>query len=191
MCKVTLVKTNQYGWMDHKGNIFISIEEMCKHYSITESQLEKRISAGMTLEDSLESTEVKAVDKKQRKSTAKAVVAREKGADEEKLIKPAEMPSKTWTDFCGKKFSSKDEMCLKWNIPVEIFDRRLEQGYSMREALTNETARDFNGQIFSNEIEMCRYYGVSYATFQSRKRKGYSLKTCLTGQKYVLTETPC
>lgn len=63
MCKVTLVKTNQYGWMDHKGNIFVSIEEMCKHYSITESQLEKRISAGMTLEDSLESKEVKAVEK--------------------------------------------------------------------------------------------------------------------------------
>lgn len=49
-------KTNPYGvrCMDHKGNVYASINEMCRAYGIDRHVLKNRLSAGMPLEEALE-----------------------------------------------------------------------------------------------------------------------------------------
>lgn len=76
-------------------------------------------------------------------------------------------------------------MCNHYGIPLGKYKDRLRRGYSVEEALTNETyfqfkCTDFNGVEYHSVKEMCRAFGVTQHYYKSQLSRGLSQKEALT-----------
>ena len=90
---------------DHRGNMFKSIEEMCKAYDITYVTFSHRLKLGWTLKDALE-TPVR-----------------------------VPLEAYWVTDYKGNKFKSKKEMCKAYGINYSTFKSRMRLGWALKDAL--------------------------------------------------------
>ncbi len=95
---------------DHKGNVFVSEKEMCRHYGIDRSTFKQRRLRGMSLEDAL---------------TMPAST-------------PVHIPAKKCTDHLGNSFDSIKAMCRHYGVNNTTYRVRLRNGWSVEDALTTE-----------------------------------------------------
>ena len=106
---------------DHKGNIFVSEKEMCRHYGIDRSTFKQRRLRGMSIEESL---------------TMPAEA-------------PIHIPAKPCVDHLGQHFASVKAMCRHYGINSTTYRARIRNGYGIEQALTN-APYSTNGEQDSN-----------------------------------------
>jgi len=143
---------------DHKGQVFPSIEDMCRHWKITSYTFDYRRKLGWSLKDILETP-----------------------------IGGNPANSKKATDHKGQVFPSIKTMCRHWGISRATFESRSRLGWSLKDTLetpagnltNSKKATDHKGQVFPSIKAMCRHWGISRATFERRSRLGWSLKDTL------------
>lgn len=91
-------------------------------------------------------------------------------------------------DHLGNEYRSQTAMCETYHISKQAFQRRLSNGWTLKEALTTPPggehtvyrAHDHTGKGYKTKEDMCRAYGISQSTYNKRKEKGMSLKNILT-----------
>lgn len=101
-----------------------------------------------------------------------------------------------WIDHLGNEFSSKRALCKHYGISHITFTNRLEQGWTLEQALTYKgtlvnrkyQVQDHLGNTFTSVTAMCEHYGISTCRYQQRKAKGESLEQILTGDKLSACE---
>ena len=94
-----------------------------------------------------------------------------------RLPKPSE-------DHEGNQFDSIQAMCDYWGVTRNAFVKRIQLGWSLREALTEKNKqpiKDHLGNEFNTQKEMCKHYNISPTTFRARiKKNGWPLEKALT-----------
>ena len=98
--------------IDHLGNKYKNITDMCNHYNITTDTYYYRIKAGWSIENAL-------LAKKSEKALGI-----------------------TCQDHLGTVYSSKSEMCKKYGINRCTFNQRIKNGWSLEDALTKVTEKN-------------------------------------------------
>lgn len=145
-------------YTDHLGNRFESLNKMCKHWGIKKDAFRSRIRKGMTIEEAL-TTPVQ--------NQIYAIKCK---------------------DHLGNEFKSIKDMCKYWNVSYYTVITRLNDGWSVEEALTTPTqnitvkviAKDHLGNEFKTITDMTRYWGINAGTFTGRIKKGWSVEDALT-----------
>lgn len=147
---------------DHLGNTYKSLEEMCQQYSIKYTTYLYRIKSGMDKEKALNFP----VRKKKKRKT-------------DKIMR---------TDHLGIEYKTIKEMCAKYNISPSTYMYRMNNGYTIKEALVKDVKNrskgfkctDHLGNKFNSKKAMCEYHKVSYGLFSSRILRGWNLENALT-----------
>lgn len=144
--------------VDHKGYLFKSINEMCKHWNISRNTYKLRISSGWNIEDAL---------------------------TKPPLYELQSIPSK---DHLGHSYKSIASMCKVYGVVPRTFVCRIKSGWSVERALTEEVhntrprgkvVKSFEGLEFKSKIAMCKHYGVSKTTYNRRMNANYSQRDSL------------
>ena len=139
--------------VDHLGNQFNSMSEMCEHYHLNKSVFMDRRQRGWTLQECLE------------------------GRDS-RIGKNGKV-----FDHKGNEYLSEKAMCDIYGIKYETYCGRKRRGLSLEECLAKPKENpvyDHNRQKFPNKKALCAHYHVDPSTFQNRIDKGWSLKKALT-----------
>lgn len=151
------------GSVDHKGNQYSTIKEMCAFYGVSVATYKYRLAQGWTLEAAL-------TDPLNPGATRKEMV-----------------------DHKGTKYSSVAEMCEAYGLRVATYKYRRDRGWDMEQALTTPLNSgsiappkkreplhyDHKGNGYSSKAEMCKAYGISLYTFKKRQADGLSLQDSL------------
>ncbi len=92
-------------------------------------------------------------------------------------------------DHKGIEYASKSEMCKHYGIRRSTFERRIEKGMSLKDALTTPINKvgcrakkcvDHLGSEYLSEAKMCEHYNINFYTYRERIQKGYSIERALT-----------
>jgi hypothetical protein len=149
---------NSKAIIDHLGNEFTSISDMCKFWNMTRSTYNARIKNGWSIE--------RALTEPQRQ---------------------VNMKRQKWTDHKGNDFPSLNAMCEAYGITHHTFHTRVTKlGWSVEKALTtpniiNATeCSDNMGHTFPSLTDMCHYYGIPPYRLQGKTLTEEKLQTCLT-----------
>lgn len=94
-------------------------------------------------------------------------------------------------DHLGNYFDTTKDMLEYWGIPRDAYNKRLNKGLSLEEALTlplvnirgTRKCKDHLGNEYGSKDAMAKVYGVKYHTFAKRLRLGWSLEEALTGKR--------
>lgn len=149
--------------VDHLGNTYKNISEMCKAYNISTDIYYRRRRNGKDLKFSLTAPKYSYLTR----------------------------PDVIVHDHLGNVFRSKSDMCEYYNIPYASFIDKIKRGKSLKDILTHSDrfyTVDHLGNTFKNEREMCKFHNVCYNTFRRRKQMGYSIKDSLTCINYRSSE---
>ena len=143
--------------VDHLGNVYSSISEMCEQYHINTRTFRYRIQNGYTLEQSLTGIGVKSVNK---------------------------VPC---IDDKGNEYESITSMCRDSNVNPMTYRERRKRGLSIKEGLFSDRIRhkkckDHTGKEFDSISEMCKYYKVHRSTYVERIKRGWSIRDSLLGR---------
>lgn len=143
---------------DHLGQEYNTKIEMCKAYGINYATYSRRKKKGMSTEEA--------------------------------LTKPVNKRSKVEdiTDHLGKTYSSKRAMARAYGIPRTTYTQRIENGMSVKDALTTPGGRtqdelkvyDHNGNEFESKKKMLKHYKISPNTYNNRVKANMSLEEILT-----------
>lgn len=94
---------------------------------------------------------------------------------------------KACIDFRGYSFDTLKEMCIFYDIGLTVFRCRIENGWTLKDALTGALSstrptkcKDFNSMEFNSITDMCRHHRVSRTVYNERLRLGWSQKDALT-----------
>lgn len=103
--------------------------------------------------------------------------------------------SESCTDRKGKVFKNKADMCSDYKIPIEVFERRLDEGWGLEKALEtpylyNKIFRvaDFKGNVYKSVARMCSAYNLDKREFEARINDKWSLAEALSGVRPSNTE---
>lgn len=180
---------------DDLGNQFYSIMELCDFYGFSYDFYKEALKKGYSLEEMLKKNPVlkeeeplniieESIDQSQEFYEKKGGVS---------------LSEKEVTDFNGNKFHSLEAMCNWYEIPVHIYLKRMESGWTQKKALciaytqeketldcfNQEVYIDHKGNEYPSKIEMCRYWGIPPVVFENRVEvKKWSLEKALTTQVY-------
>lgn len=115
--------------------------------------------------------------------------------DKGNLIKrKANCNGKACVDFNGNEFVSIVAMCRHYQIEPDVFYRRREKGFSLKDCLTadkyalrtngdenfsNGYYTDHNGDKYETLEDMCSHWGISVNTYKKRCLNGKTLKETL------------
>lgn len=155
--------TRRASVMDHKGNTFPTMKEMCSSYGVSVGTYKYRLKQGWDLE---------------------AALTKPSGSG---------IPPKKVVDHNGTQFDSVTEMCNTYGLRVATYKYRLNHGCDMEQALTtplnSESVAppkekvylhfDHKGNGYHSKAEMCKAYGISLYTFKKRQFEGLSLQDTL------------
>lgn len=146
--------------IEYKGVTYPSISALCRAKNVNRPCFQKRIEAGFSLEEAIETPEhINCIpardhlgnDYPSLTSMAKAygltykIVSNrlDKGLSlEEALTKPIDhaigrhTSNKECVDHLGNKFTSKTEMFRYWNIQAATFNSRAKKGWDLKRILT-------------------------------------------------------
>lgn len=146
--------------VDHLGNKFNTVEEMCEHWDISYSSFYTRMANNMTVEEAL------------------TVPLREKD------MEPVDHLGNrfdTLQEMCKhwgiSKGAFQSRLQLGWSLE-DALTIPPKQQYANRNNCRKVT--DHLGQEFKSITEMCKHWGVKYSTFNSRIRYKWSVKDALT-----------
>ena len=163
------IENTQNYCQDHLGNKFESERQMCKQWNIEYSVYHRRVNKfHWDIEEAL--TGIRKIDESNFK----------------------------YTDHNGNKFPSYREMAEYWSITYDTLIGRLNNGYTLKQALTNTPPQEkliyactdaFNNQFLS-KTKMFEYWNVNKQAYETRLKKGCSklealgIIPCLTRAKY-------
>lgn len=144
------IPRNSKNIIDHKGNEFVSVSELCKHWNIGRSTFNARIKNGWPIEDAL-TTPCKKINSTEKQE---------------------------WTDHLGNKFESLNDMCKTYGVTHYTFRTRMQKlGWSLEDALNpniainnNETNDPF-GNTFPTSRDMYNYYNITESIYKYRTQK--------------------
>lgn len=140
--------------LDHLGNEFDSIKNMCIHWGIPSHTFQYRINKGWSLKDALTTpireTSKVCYDHNNNKFKSMSDMCIHWGIPirtfchrinqgwslEDALTTPVNKHSKTCYDHTNRRFNSVNEMCEYWGIPVHTYYHRIKQGMTLEETLT-------------------------------------------------------
>lgn len=196
-------------YKDYLGNMFNSIEDMCREYGIDSGTYRGRLKLGWDLYEALTAP----VGNTQMYGNAKAcqdhlgntyssisALCREYGIShgvykrrlakgwelEEVLMTPVtddySMSNKKCKDHLGRKFDSIKDMCRHYGISVSIYYSRLNLGWDLGKVLTaplHEKVTDHLGNEFDSAKEMCKAYRMHYKAYLDRVKNGWSVQSAL------------
>jgi hypothetical protein len=143
---------------DHKGNRFLSFQDMLEHYNITVSAYYQRMGKlGWTLQETLETP-----------------------------IGGSERIIKECLDHLGNKFSSIKEMLRAHNQKKTVFDNRYKRGWSLADSIMLPAEHDpikpvdHKGKTYRNSAAMAKAYPVgTYTELRERIEAGMPLEEAL------------
>ena len=94
-------------------------------------------------------------------------------------------------DHLGNEYSSMKAMCNAFKIDKRTYIRRINNGWSKKEALTRKTKRgsykkyyDHVGNEYEYLKDMCERWGVSTTTYLARLNLNWSNEEALTGVRH-------
>ena len=154
-------RTSSKKCVDHKGNVFNSLNEMCEYWGVSVNAFNYRNRKGFSLEKCLDASEIK------NKTSSKECI-----------------------DHTGRKFGSIKEMCEYWGVDVSTFSDRVTKNRPLSECLSANTLEnsggakrcsDHLGNTYDSIKEMCEAWGTEYALYMSRRHRGLSIEMSLTG----------
>lgn len=201
---------------DHLGNAYSSYKDMCAAYGVAPKIFNNRKRAGWNVRDCLLGKDrqrewngrcqdhlgkwydsLKDMCEAYNISVATFKDRLNDGWDLQGCLTGvnAKGGSRKCKDHLGNEYPSYVKMCEHWGIRYGLFMGRLQNGWSIEDALTREveistsqskkevrhksTVRDPEGNEFETLVDMCKYHNVKYSTFVNRKKKGRSLEDCL------------
>lgn len=187
--------------VDHKGNTYKNILEMCNAYNVKRVTFDKRRRLGYSLEECLFGRESYVEDHEgNRFSTIKEMCKYygvtfatysyriKKGFSTEEAL----LGVKRVKDHEGNCFTTQKEMCEYWGISYAAYEHRIRGGLSQRDALTvgvkrkNPITKDHLGNEYSTFKAMCDAYGLAAHVVDRRMKVfGFSLEAALTTPKNV------
>lgn len=145
---------------DHTGQTFRSQAAMCKAWGISPQAYLTRINNGWSLEEAL-TTPV--------------------------ASRSAHISERSCTDHKGTEYPSHAAMCKHWGVNYTTYTSRIENGWSVEEALTgnrpdkrNRPTTDHTGQTFPTFTAMCEHWGVTRSVYEGRLKRGYTQEHALT-----------
>lgn len=194
--------------VDHLGNEFKSIKEMCAANNIPYTLYFSRVKCGMSLEDiftkpqmSIEmhsgkkckdhlGNEYESISKMCRTySIHRYTFYRRRLSGwslEDALTTPvcetSASRSKVCTDHLGNKYASKIKMCDAYDLDIKTYQSRIKAGWTLERALTTPVDReckDHLGNVYNTKKDMCEAYNIDYNTFSERINLGWSLERAL------------
>lgn len=149
------------GYVDHQGNHFESLQEMCDFWHITIAQYYHRKGKNMSLKDLLTKPALERVTNTYH-------------------VK----------DHLGKEFSSIREMCKHWHIKYETYSTRKQLGWNLEKRLTQPivpiykkncvACTDHRGRHFDSVSSMCKAWDIAPRLYRYRVQNGWSVKDALT-----------
>ena len=136
--------------IDHEGNEFSSVSDLCEYWKIGRSTFNARIKNGWSQKDALTTP----------------------------CAKINSMKKQEWTDHLGNKYESLNAMCKAHGITHHTFRTRLTKlGWSLEDALNpnitinnNETTDPF-GNTFPTARDMYNYYNITESIYKYRTQK--------------------
>ena len=190
--------------MDHLGNRFKTISDMCEHYGIGVETYRARLKYGWDLERVLTTPVSKhqsyCIDHRGNKFESEAEMCKHWGVTqsafrgrffrggcslEEALTTPLNSRYTVY-DHLGNAYKSMNDMCKHYNINTYTFSRRVKLGMDLEKALTTPLREsekpqiDHLGNKFDSIASMCKYWGLDYVIYNSRIKRGWSIKDALT-----------
>ena len=193
--------------VDHLGNQFNSMSEMCEHYHLKKSVFMDRRQRGWTLQECLEGRDSrigkngKVFDHKGNEYLSEKAMCekyeikyetysgrKRRGLSlEECLAKPKENPV---YDHNRQKFPNKKALCAHYNVDPSTFQNRIDKGWPLKKALTTPSRKDPSklsckdhlGNTFASQSEMCKHYNIEIGTFQRRLERGWTTEQALTNE---------
>ena len=190
--------------VDHLGNEYVSIKDMCRSYGINTATYRQRIARGWDIEKALTyfpiESRVKCVDHLGNKYASKTEMCNKYGipvSSYNKRIKKGlsveqalTTTTKEISDHLGNKYSSITEMCNHYNISRELYTDRIARGWDVEKALTlktiefgsylYKTSYDHLGNRYKSVKEMCMVYKINTKTYLNRIKRGLSVEQALT-----------
>ena len=194
---------------DHTGKEYRSERAMLKDYGIGRTNYTTRIKNGWSMEKALTTpseydSDTKVKDHLGQEYNTKIEMCKVYGIEyatyfrrkrkgmstEEALTRPVKKRSKVEnaTDHLGKTYSSKRAMAKAYGIPHTTYNKRIENGMCVKDALTTPGGRtqdelkvyDHNGTEFESESQMLKHYKISRSTYNNRVNAKMSLEEILT-----------
>lgn len=170
--------------VDHLGNCYKSISEMCKHYGINRSTLYYRIKHGEKLENAL-TCKVHCthnyMDADGNLYNTVNELCDACGISKHKYYKMLnagynldEILTKKVrgvTDHTGRQFRCTSEMCRHWGVPFQTYNHRIKTGMSIEMALTKPGRKKNNilidpiGNVFNDMEELCDAWEIDIDSF--------------------------
>ena len=90
-------------------------------------------------------------------------------------------------DHLGNEYNTVYEMCSHYNICVQTYYKRIQRGYTLKEALEKpvrirkdiDSIVDHVGNKYESIAEMCEHYNVNVKTYYNRLNHGCTLEYAL------------
>ena len=201
----TTKKTRITHPVDHEGNQFDSMQEMCDHWNIKKSTFMDRRQRGWTLKECLEgrSSRIgrngKIKDHKGKTFLSEKAMCeayginyssylsqKKRGVSLKECLTPKIV--QTVTDHQGNKFKTRKQMCKHYGVDPTTFKNRMENGWTLENALTTPSAKnaeklmceDHTGKKYESTSAMCKAYGLEIGTYQRRLQRGWDIERALT-----------
>lgn len=203
--------------IDHKGNIYKDVAEMCKAYNISTSTYYRKLNAGYSKADVLNKVPIPVMDHKGNEfrnieemcdyygiTTRTFYHFRREGKTVSEIFNNAE--AKSITDKYGNKFKNITQFCNFYGIRLSQYYYHINKGRTvdnivdMVEAIRYSSDRkrliihkkgkviNFEGVLYDSVGSLCRTYGIKQNTFYRRRERGFTLEECVYG-KFKNTDT--
>lgn len=186
--------------VDHKGQKFRSIKEMCASYGINMGTFVDRIRHGRTLEDAL-TTPTKqmqhaVVDHLGNKFSSVSAMCRhyhisnnaylgriKRGQSTEKaLMTPTNPQRKTVIDHIGNEFESIEALCKHYGITASLYGNRIGRNWPLEKILTTPVVQrhrteieDHKGNKFASLKELCDHYKITQSMYHNSVKRRWSI----------------
>lgn len=154
--------------VDHLGQEFISISEMCRHWGLSEKVYWSRKRLLKWPLDKILTTPVR-----EPSDAANAIRIQ---------------------DHLGGEFTSISEMCRHWGIGLSTYRERRKRGWDVERSLTAKQmsvktdaipCTDHTGKAYPSKNAMCAAYGTTRYCYESRLARGWDQAQALTGRNII------
>ncbi|MBR3602820.1 MAG: hypothetical protein IKL49_10925 [Lachnospiraceae bacterium] len=174
--------------VDHLGNTYSTIKEMCSAYAVNNSTYLCRIRKGYTVEEALTGKRKKMITQISSNKKKKKFEVKDISYSSKKNSKATSKEKKFLCfDHKSNGYHSQAEMCKAYEISLSTFKRRQAEGLSLQESLElpvtkghSFTFKDHMGTKYENLKEMCTAWNISVHSYQRRISQGYSRERALT-----------
>ena len=146
---------------DHLGNVFNSINDMCKKYGISKSDFMRKKDSGMSIEEILTDERLKA------KNTEVVDEMGNRFSSKGELCKYYGISVKTYNKRVKGEGAELQDV-------LQVHSELLEKD--------NGEITDHKGNVYSNLQKMCEHYGITEEMYNAERRMGLSQKEIFEGK---------